>query len=250
MTTVDGNRLRAWERRTGPALTGLGALFLVAYAVPILNPDLSREWRVAAEAVEIVTWVTLAADLAVRARLSHDTRRFLRTHAFDLLVLLLPFLRPLRALRLISIVVLMHRRVASSSRLRLSTYVAGTAALLVFVASLAVLDAERRDPDANIGTYFDSLWWTMTTVSTVGYGDHYPVTVEGRLIAMALMIGGVGLLGFITGSLATFMIDHYSRLERAEEETREDVADLATEVNALRTELARLRAEVSDRGRA
>jgi voltage-gated potassium channel len=246
---AEGNseaRLRAWERRTGGSLTVLGVLFLVAYAVPILAPDLPRTWHVLAEAAEIITWIVLGVDFVIRVRLAADRRRFLRTHVFDLIVLALPLLRPLRALRLVAIVLVVHRRAASATRLRLSTYVGGTALLLVFVASLAVLDAERRSPDANIGSYFDALWWTMTTLSTVGYGDHYPTTVEGRVMAMVLMVCGVGLLGFITGSLASWFIDRFSDLERHEAETRDDVADLLTEVRGLRTELGFVRAELAE----
>ncbi|GAA1026302.1 potassium channel family protein [Virgisporangium ochraceum] len=239
-------RLRAWERRTGGALTVLGVLFLTAYAVPILSPGLPHTWHVAAEAAENVTWTALGADFAVRFRLAARRRRFLRTHLFDLIVLALPVLRPLRALRLVAIVLVMHRRAVSATRLRLSTYVGGTALLLVFVASLAVLDAERRSPDANIRSYFDAVWWTMTTLSTVGYGDRYPTTAEGRVMAMVLMVCGVGLLGFITGSLASWFIDRFSDLEQKETETRDDVADLLTEVRKLRTELGTVRAELAD----
>jgi voltage-gated potassium channel len=239
-------RLRAWERRTGGGLTVLGVLFLAAYAVPILSPDLPRTWHVLAEAAEIVTWVLLGVDFGIRTRLAADRRRFLRTHVFDLIVLALPLLRPLRALRLVAIVLVMHRRAVSATRLRLSTYVGGTTLLLVFVASLAVLDAERRSADANITSYFDAVWWTMTTLSTVGYGDHYPTTAEGRVMAMVLMVCGVGLLGFVTGSLASWFIDRFSELEQNESETRDDVADLLTEVRGLRAELGLLRTELAE----
>jgi Ion channel len=77
-------------------------------------------------------------------------------------------------------------------------YVAGGASLLAFCAALAVLDAERSSPDANIGDFGDAIWWAVTTMTTVGYGDHYPVTAAGRLVAFVLMIGGIALLGTVT----------------------------------------------------
>jgi voltage-gated potassium channel len=238
-------RLRTWERRTAGPLTALGVLFLAAYAVPILLPHLSPGWREFADVVEFVAWAALAGDMVVRLRLAADRRRFLRTHLFDLLVLALPLLRPLRTLRLVAILLVMHRRTVSATRLKLSTYVGGTAALLVFVTSLSVLDVERRNPHGNITTFLDAVWWTMTTLSTVGYGDHYPVTVEGRVMAMILMVCGVGLLGFITGSLASWFIDRFSDLEQHEEETREDVADILVEVREIRAELAAVRVELA-----
>jgi voltage-gated potassium channel len=56
---------------------------------------------------------------------------------------------------------------------------------------MVVLDAERSSPDANISDFGDAIWWAATTMTTVGYGDHYPVTAAGRLVAFGLTIGGM-----------------------------------------------------------
>jgi len=64
-----------------------------------------------------------------------------------------------------------------------------------------------RRPDASITTFGDSLWWTVTTISTVGYGDRYPVTVEGRIVAAVLMVAGIALLGVVTASIASWFVD-------------------------------------------
>jgi voltage-gated potassium channel len=76
----------------------------------------------------------------------------------------------------------------------------------VGLGAVAVLDAERSAPGANITSFGDALWWASTTVTTVGYGDRYPVTTEGRLIAVALMVVGIGLVGAVTASVATWMV--------------------------------------------
>ncbi len=68
-----------------------------------------------------------------------------------------------------------------------------------------MLDAERHAENASITTFRDALWWTLTTMSTVGYGDRYPVTAEGRLVAGLLMVGGIALLGVITGTIASWL---------------------------------------------
>jgi voltage-gated potassium channel len=86
-------------------------------------------------------------------------------------------------------------------------YVAGGAALLVFCASLAVLDAERSNPNSNIKSFGDAVWWAITTMTTVGYGDHYPVTGLGRVVAFGLMVGGVALLGTVSATLASWLIE-------------------------------------------
>jgi len=96
----------------------------------------------------------------------------------------------------------LNRRATMRLRGRVGIYVAGGASLLAFCAALAVLDAERSSPDANISDFGDAIWWAVTTMTAVGYGDHYPVTAAGRLVAFGLMIGGIALLGTVTATLA------------------------------------------------
>jgi voltage-gated potassium channel len=66
--------------------------------------------------------------------------------------------------------------------------------MVLLIASLAMLDAESQSPEANIHTCGDSLWWAFTTVTTVGYGDRFPVALQGTAIAISLMLAGIALL--------------------------------------------------------
>ncbi|MCZ7668909.1 MAG: ion channel [Chloroflexi bacterium] len=74
--------------------------------------------------------------------------------------------------------------------------------LLFEFASIAILRAEAVDVNANITTPGDAVWWLMVTIATVGYGDSYPVTARGRLIASLVIVAGVGLFGILSGFLA------------------------------------------------
>lgn len=226
-----------WEQFTAVPLTALSVLFLVVYAAPILDPELSPAWRAVCTLTTAAIWVLFWVDLLVRLHLATDRRRFLREHLFDLVVLLLPILRPLRAVRLIMVVLTISRRTETWARGRLAVYVAITTVLLVLVAALAVLDAERFDADANITSFDDALWWATVTITTVGYGDHYPVTTAGRFVALGLMVGGIGLIGFVTGSLATWIVERVSAAGRPTTATTEDVAALRAEIVALRERL-------------
>ncbi|EME62530.1 ion transport protein, partial [Rhodococcus ruber BKS 20-38] len=116
-------------------------------------------------------------------------------------------LRPLRLLRLVTLLGVVHRSVGTALRGRVIVYASGSTALLLVVSSLAMLDAERTAPDATITTYPDALWWSAVTVTTVGYGDFAPVTATGRLIAVALMIAGIALLGVVTATLASWLVE-------------------------------------------
>ena len=169
-------------------------------------------------------------------------------HLLDLAVIALPILRPLRLLRLVMLLKALNRGATNSLRGRIAVYVAGGTALLLFCGALAILDAERGHPGANIESFGDAAWWAVVTVSTVGYGDRYPVTAEGRAVALGLMLGGVALLGVVTASIASWLIARVQEVENvAEAATRADVAALAARVEELHRVLAELRSELPNR---
>ena len=87
------------------------------------------------------------------------------------------------------------------------TSVSVIAILLVIFSAIAILQVET-DPNSNIKTAEDAIWWAYVTITTVGYGDKFPVTTEGRIIAAVLMTAGVGLFGTFTAYVASwFVID-------------------------------------------
>ena len=112
-----------------------------------------------------------------------------------------------------------------------------TVSLVGFVAALAVLDAERDAPDASITTFGDALWWTITTISTVGYGDRYPVTVQGRVVAGALMVAGIALLGVVTASIASWFVESVRANDRETERVEAQLAEVLVELKELRARL-------------
>lgn len=182
---------------------------------------------------------------AVRLRLRHPlclARKrfaFVLRNPFDLLVVVLPMLRQLRVLRVVTVITLLNRRLIHSMYQRVALYSTGATTLVGVCASLAVLDAERNAPDATITTFPDALWWTLTTITTVGYGDRYPVTPEGRLVAATLMVGGIALLGVITGLVASWFVrmlkgTEESAQERTEAILREELAELKAELRAIK----------------
>jgi voltage-gated potassium channel len=230
----DEPRIAAWDRRVDWWLTGLAVVFLVAYAVQVLDTGLGPDGHDALEALLTAVWVVFGLDFLVRLGLARRRGRYLLHHLLDLAVLLLPMLRPLRAVRAVLAIGVLNRQLRDNVRGRVAVYVGGAVVLVGFVASLAVLDAERDAPDASITTFGDALWWTITTVSTVGYGDRYPVTLEGRLVAGGLMIAGIALLGVVTASLASWFVENLRRHER----------QLESEVDRTEVQLAQVLAEL------
>ena len=132
----------------------------------------------------------------------------------------------------------LQKAVGNAIRGRVALYASSTAILLTYVASLAVLNAERSHPDATITTFGRAIWWAITTVTTVGYGDQFPVTTTGRVIAALLMIGGISLLGTITATIASWIVQRVSEEENLSQAiTTAQIAELRDEIVALRRQL-------------
>jgi voltage-gated potassium channel len=241
MTLVtDEPKLDAWERRTGWPLTLTAVAFLVVYAWPILDPALPSTWQRVFSTFAFVLWALFVADYFVRVGLAADRRRFLRRHLFDLAVIALPVLRPLRALRVLTVLGFLNRQTGTAFRGRVIAYVLGAVTLVVGIAALAVLDAERRGASPNITTIGDGLWWAATTITTVGYGDRYPTTGQGRLVGFGLMVAGIALLGVVTASFASWFLDKVTALTVADERAEVTLEHVLAEVRELRAELNQL----------
>jgi voltage-gated potassium channel len=230
----DDERRLAWEKATDWPLTALALIYLAAYAAPILSPRLPSVDRRTAVIITFVTWAAFAVDYLVRLVLARRRWRFVRHHILDALVVVLPLLRPLRLLRLVLVLDLLNRHITVGFRGKVVTYVVCAVALLTFVGSLTVLEAERGSARANITTYQDAVWWAVSTMATVGYGDRYPTTWEGRAIAVGLVLSGIALLGVVTASIASWFVEHVRRLEAEESRTRADLTAIAAELRELR----------------
>ncbi|AWH94055.1 ion transporter [Dietzia lutea] len=212
--------------------------FLFAYAAMVLARPAGAALLVA-EVVMWGTWLLFAVDFVVRLVLADQWGRWMLTHWYEVAVILLPMLRPLRLLRLVTLLGVMHRSVGSAVRGQVITYAAGSTAVLLVVSSLAMLDAERGAPGASIDSYGEALWWSAVTVTTVGYGDYSPVTAVGRAIAVGLMVAGIALLGVITATLASWIVERIGEQGDANQAaTRAQVAELSRELAALRRELS------------
>ncbi|MFB9391005.1 potassium channel family protein [Streptomyces coeruleoprunus] len=229
-----------WEERTQRPLLALAVAFGVAYAVSIVATEADPWVLAVCTAVEWLVWGAFALDYVVRLALAPSRWLFVRHHWLDLLAVVLPLIQPLRLLRLVSTLLLVGRRARMASQITLTTYVVGSVVGLMMFGSLAVLHVERDAPGGNIKTLGDAVWWSFTTMTTVGYGDHAPTTGLGRLLAVGLMLSGIALLGVVTANIAAWFIARFER-DDAEERRRTALLEALThEVRELRVEVARL----------
>lgn len=194
------------DRYTGPPLLMLSVVFTVSVIVGF-TPDLSPTWTTNLELIQWVIWAIFALDLLVKVTIAQKRLRYLGDNWAMLLIVLLPFLRPLLLLRgFIAAIVAIRQGQRVAQRRGIDLALALTIVVLA-ACSVAMYVAESGEPDANILTLGDAIWWSLTTVTTVGYGDTYPVSTVGRGIAVLLMGTGITLFGFVTASLAAFFVD-------------------------------------------
>ncbi|UZJ32269.1 potassium channel family protein [Streptomyces endophytica] len=202
-------RRRDWERASEPYLLAASLLFLASYAVQVLVPGLSPGWHAFWSLVSFVTWGLFVAEYLARLVFSDDRKRFVRTRWLDLLVIVLPLLRPLR---LIETHDRMQRRRAHprlALEARVMAYTGLAALLLGFAASLAVYHDERYAPGSTVRTFGDAVWWACSTLTTTGYGDVTPITPRGRVTGAVLMVLGVALVGAVVGSFSSWLLRRF-----------------------------------------
>jgi voltage-gated potassium channel len=142
---------------------------------------------------------------------------------------------------------ILTRRLAQSTLL----FTMVIALFLIFTISWIVLRAEQNAPGANIKTYHEAVWWAFVTITTVGYGDYYPVTIEGQSFAIILMFFGLGIIGVLSSYLATTFISLQSRrkekVEGGSEQAQNDDGDTVEDEHSsnLEAELADIKGELT-----
>lgn len=193
---------RAWNS----TLTFLAVAFLVSYSYPAFVVQISSSEQSILDAVQWISWIAFAADLLLGVFSAENKVQYLKRHPLEILAVLLPFLRPLRLLRFISFGTLVFEKVNLGKSIAISFKVIVTALFLTYLAGIEITMAERGEPGATIQSVGDGLWWAITTLTTVGYGDIYPTTTEGRFIAVGLMISGICVLGVISATVAAWFV--------------------------------------------
>ena len=193
---------RAWNE----LLTFLAICFLVAFSYPAFAESVSTTAKTRIELVQWICWLAFALDLIFGILKSEDKKQFLKKHPLEIAAVLLPFLRPLRLMRVISFGGLAIQKIAIGRQVAITLKVALTSIFIAYISAVQITILERTVEGSNIKTFPDGLWWAITTVTTVGYGDRFPVTFEGRLLAVLLMVTGISLVGVITASVASWFV--------------------------------------------
>ncbi len=233
----------------------LPLLVLALVMVPLLILPLLVDLPAALEAIFVACdwfiWAVFAVEYVVRLVLTPDRRRFVRREWADLLIVILPFLRPLRVVRSARALRLLRlARLGSvlgevfklSKRLlvRHNLHYALLVILVVILGSASLVLAVEEGGDGTIQTFGDALWWAVTTVTTVGYGDRFPVTPAGRGVAAFLMVTGIALFSLLTANLTTLFAERTdaSRSEAAADPVTDRLDELLRRIDQLEHRLS------------
>ena len=205
MDTKQELAVQRWERRSTIPLAALALVYLALYAVEVLG-DARIVRLLDLVLISDLIWAIFIVDFVARFVMHDDKKLFLKRNVIELIGLILPFFRAFRMFRVV-IAIGFLARAAQTLQSRINIYLGIILPLLVFTCSLGVYDAEHDAPGATITNFGDAIWWALVTVTTVGYGDYYPVTFEGRFIAVLLMLSGLALVSVITVSFASWFLD-------------------------------------------
>lgn len=228
--------LAAWEDRSSTPMFVASVLYLLAFAAPIMSTRIQEPYDGYLNIIQMILWGLFAADYCIRLYLAPRRLYFITHNLMNLAIVLLP------AWRIVSFLAMIHlttnRQYKRLSELAVKLF--GYTAIFIIMFALAIYSVESSEPGAMIRDLPTAYWWTFTTLATVGYGDVYPITGIGRVIAVVVMLYGVGMVAVATGALASWIIEKIGGREEQEyPATKADVDDLRQEISELRALLAR-----------
>lgn len=229
------------------AITGLSLFSLIILAVPYFDSAAQQ----IALSLDLVLSFLFMLDFFYSLYSTNNKQEYLKWGWLDFLGSLpyLPFLRVLRIFRAIRSIRIIRQnnlqeiRRDLKNRLERTTFfsVLLFCILLVSLSSYAILQTEKLSPSANIKNAGDALWWAVVTVTTVGYGDIFPTTNGGRIIAIVLMLLGIGFFSVLTSYLSTLFINRGSKIDREQNE------ELLHRISAIEQQLNDLNEEIKGR---
>ncbi|MFD5143989.1 potassium channel family protein [Streptomyces sp. NPDC058401] len=233
----DNERVVEWEAAGEGPLLVVSLVFMACFAVPIADQGLSASMRLVCLIGLAVTWAVFLVDYLVRLALARGRRAWFVRHLPDLVIVLLPFLRPVRAVRELTAVSTLRHRVRRGLDVELMLYAGMASVLLCGAGALVALEAERDAPGATITSFGLAAYWAATTMTMTMYGELYPITPVGRLTAVGLSVVAVGLFGVVIGAFASWYSGWYAHRLRSDEsspEARQIAVDTLGEIRALR----------------
>jgi voltage-gated potassium channel len=218
-------RLATWRRRTDTPLLLLAVGSLPLLLLEMVSDRLNQTDQNFITAVNVAVFIAFAIDYLVEFCITHKRTTYVRTQLASLLIVISQFLallpalgflgilRGTRALRIIGTLIRVIGIGAASKeqgrkffKEKAASVAFGMAGFTTITSAVAFTIAEDVGDGRRVNSFFDALWWSAATITTVGYGDIYPVTAAGRIIAVFTMLIGVSTLAVVTARIAQFLL--------------------------------------------
>jgi len=226
------------ERITKFPMTLLGVAWLVL-AIVVLSTGFKGSASKVLVGGLFVLWVVMLAEYLVRLVITPDTPGYLRRRWVEPATVLVPVLQAWHVVGIEKMSLLLHEgelRVESILKHHSLFRVLIAVVVTLLLGAWLVLLFEDKAKGSNIHDYPDALWWAIVTVTTVGYGDRFPVTEGGRVVAVILMLVGIGLIGVLTATVASVFIKEHT--DDNKEEFKKGHADLGQQLSVISDRLA------------
>ena len=238
--------LHRFERQIELPMLVLSLAIIPLLLIPLLV-DLSHPVEETFVALDWAIWAAFAIEYVVRLYLAPAKGAFVRRNLFDLLIVALPFLRPLRVVRSARALRILRAsraatflgRAGQSAREIVTRhklhYVLLVGMAIVLLGAVLTMEFERGARGASIHSFSDALWWAVSTAGTLGAARESPVTVGGRAVSVVLMLLGLGVFGLLAASFASFFVR-----EEEEEEVDPKLDEALQRLARIEAALARL----------
>ena len=214
------------------------AIVMIPLLLIPLVMTLSATLDYALYALNWFIWAAFAVELVVKTFLAPNRREYLVKHWYDVLIVVVPFLRPLRILAVATRLGFSWGRVFGRTGV-VYTLAITIVAILAIAGAVTLLENDQGQSNTQIDGFATALWWAIVTVTTVGYGDITPVTLGGRALGVILMIGGIGIFGIFTASVAALFVE-------GNDDTDPALATIGEELRALRLQITALEQRLAD----
>ena len=218
-------KLQSWQNKTDGLLVVIAVGSLPLLLLETISDRLPDGDRSFIFIVNLVVFFAFAIDYFVKLVLTESKPTYIRTQWLSLFIVisqllaLLPalgvfgVLRGVRAIRVLGVIARIFGIGAATKssgkeffKKRAASVAFGVAGLTLITSAVAFTIAEDVGDGRRINSFFDALWWSAATITTVGYGDIYPVTTAGRIIAVFTMVVGISTLAVVTARIAKFLI--------------------------------------------
>jgi voltage-gated potassium channel len=237
-------------------LTVITVLWLPVLIIPLITPVHGAVAETFA-LIDYMVWALFVLEYVIKLYLSPSRSHYFKTHILDLLIVAVPFFRPARAARLVRlgrlsrVAVVLARGIGRAKDVlshRGLHFVLLAVGMIIFACAGLITVAERTAHGSNIHSFGQGLWWAVTTVTTVGYGDRYPVTPMGQGVAVVLMLVGIGLIGVLTATVASYFVGQDLNRDKTDldmlraelHEARTERHNLAQKLDVVQSQLAEL----------